>query len=103
MPTETTSSPVARQPVRDILQADKGTVVHQILAEQQGRSARLALNGDCLLGLLGTGVVFNGNPFNGLDHPKIAGKAFASGRTPFVAVAVMRLASVRNRVLKRSS
>src|SRR5208283_1743667 len=70
---------IAWQTVRDVFQTDERTVVHQILAKQQGRSAGLAFNGDRLLGLLGAGVVFDRDAFNGLDHSEVAGESLPSG------------------------
>ena len=35
---------------------------------------------------IGAGVILDGDAFDGLDHPEVAGEAFASCRTPFVPV-----------------
>ena len=78
--------PVAWQTVRDVFQADERAVVHQILAEQQRRSARFTFDRDRFLGFPGAGVVFDRDALDRLDHTEVPREAFPPGRAPFVAV-----------------
>ena len=61
-------------------------MVHQILAEEQRRSAGPSPNGDGCLGFLGAGVVFDRDPFYGFHHAKVVSEPLSPGRAPLITV-----------------